>query len=65
MSAFTELAAQLARKKGVTNPKALAASIGRKKYGPKAMAQAAAKGRPAKMPKGKMPMMPDTDADGA
>lgn len=57
MSAFDELAAQLARRKGVTNPKALAAAIGRKKYGKKVMAQAAAKRKPAKM-------VMDTDKDG-
>lgn len=60
MSAFSDLAAELARKKGVTNPRALAASIGRKKYGPKAMASAAAAKRPVK---GKRPAANDHDAD--
>lgn len=62
MSAFSDLAAELARKKGVTNPRALAASIGRKKYGPKAMAAAAAAKRPVKG-KGRPAPVNDHDAD--
>ena len=48
MSAFDQLAAKLAARPGVTNPRALAAAIGRKKYGASTMAQAAAKGVSAK-----------------
>lgn len=46
-SAFDRLAQQLAGKKGVQDPRALAYSIGAKKYGAKTMGQAAAKGVPA------------------
>ena len=42
MSAFDQLAAKLASRPGVTNPRALAASIGDKKYGAKTMGQASA-----------------------
>lgn len=45
MSAFDELAEKLARRKGVTDPKALAAVIGRKKLGAKAFNAKAAAGR--------------------
>lgn len=48
MSKFDVLAAELARKKGVTDPRALAAAIGRKKYGAREMARAAAAKRPAR-----------------
>ena len=44
MSAFDELAAKLAQRKGVTDPRALAAAIGRRKYGARTMGQAAAQG---------------------
>lgn len=43
-----KLTRQLARKKGVRDPKALAAAIGRKKFGAKKMARMAAKGRRSK-----------------
>jgi hypothetical protein len=42
---FSALTAQLAKKPGVQDPKALAAAIGRKKYGASKMASMAAKGR--------------------
>lgn len=42
MSAFDQLAAKLAQRPGVTNPRALAASIGDRKYGKSTMATAAA-----------------------
>jgi hypothetical protein len=42
---FRKLKGQLARKKGVRDPGAVAASIGRKKYGSKKMAQMSAAGR--------------------
>lgn len=42
---FKMLTDRLAKKPGVTNPKALAASIGRKKYGSKRFAQLGRKGR--------------------
>lgn len=42
---FKALKAILARRKGVTNPGAVAAAIGRKKYGAEAFAKMAAKGR--------------------
>lgn len=42
---FKKLKGQLAHKKGVKDPGALAASIGRKKYGAKGMAKKAAAGR--------------------
>ena len=42
---FHALAAKLAKRPGVTNPKALAAAIGRRKYGSAKMASLAAKGR--------------------
>jgi len=44
-TAFDRLARKLAKRKGVTDPKALAASIGRKKYGKKRFQEMAAKGR--------------------
>ncbi len=44
-SAFDRLAGKLAKKKGVTDPKALAASIGRQKYGAAGMARLAKKGK--------------------
>ena len=45
MSAFDKLASRLAKRKGVTDPAALAAFIGRKKYGAAGMAAKAAAGR--------------------
>jgi hypothetical protein len=45
MSKFSKLSGQLARRKGVHNPRALAAYIGRKKYGAAGMARKAAAGR--------------------
>ncbi len=42
---FAALKAQLADRKGVDNPGALAAYIGRKKYGAAKMAKFSAKGR--------------------
>ena len=42
---FSRLKKSLSRRKGVTNPGALAAYIGRKKYGAKKMAKLAARGR--------------------
>lgn len=42
---FSRLAAELARRKGVRDPDALAASIGRRKYGKAGMARKAAAGR--------------------
>lgn len=42
---FSALTQQLAKRPGVTNPKALAAYIGRKKYGAKKMGQLSAGGR--------------------
>jgi hypothetical protein len=47
-SAFDKLAAKLAQRPGVDDPRALAAAIGRKKYGPRVMGQAAARGVSAK-----------------
>lgn len=47
MSKFDQLAAKLAGKPGITDPKGLAASIGRKKFGAATFNQAAAQGRPA------------------
>ena len=47
-SAFDQLAAKLAQRKGVSDPRALAAAIGRRKYGAKVMGQAAARGVSAK-----------------
>lgn len=44
MSAFDRLAAKLAERPGVTDPRALAAAIGRKKYGASTMAKASARG---------------------
>ena len=41
---FQKLEGELAHRKGVTDPKALAAFIGRKKYGKQGMAKMAAKG---------------------
>lgn len=48
LSNFKKLSNKLAKRKGVTNPDALAAYIGRKKYGAKGMALKAAAGRRAK-----------------
>jgi len=42
---FKSLSSKLAKRPGVTDPKALAASIGRKKYGARKMSELAAKGR--------------------
>ncbi len=42
---FAKLKGQLAQRRGVTNPGALAAAIGRKKYGAKTFNRAAASGR--------------------
>lgn len=42
---FKALEGKLKKRKGVTNPGALAAYIGRKKYGAQKMASMAAKGR--------------------
>jgi len=42
---FAALKGKLAKRKGVTNPGALAASIGRAKYGAKRFAKLSAKGR--------------------
>jgi len=42
---FAALKGKLAKRKGVTNPGALAAYIGRKKYGAKKFGQLAAKGK--------------------
>lgn len=42
---FAALEGKLAKRKGVTDPAALAASIGRKKYGAKKMASMAAAGK--------------------
>jgi hypothetical protein len=42
---FKRLRNQLARRKGIRNPDAVAATIGRKKYGKKGMAKKAAAGR--------------------
>lgn len=47
-SAFDKLAGKLAKKKGVTDPRALAAVIGRRKYGAAGMAAKAAAGRKAR-----------------
>ena len=44
---FAALENKLGKRKGVTNPGALAAYIGRKKYGPKKFASLSAKGRSA------------------
>lgn len=48
MSKFDQLAKRLAKKPGVTDPKALAAAIGRRKYGAVEMASAAKGHRPAR-----------------
>lgn len=45
---FAKLKGQLAKKKGIRNPGAVAASIGRKKYGAKKMAKMSAAGRKRK-----------------
>lgn len=45
MSAFNKLAAQLAQRPGVTNPRGLAYAIGARKYGKAEMQRRAAKGR--------------------
>lgn len=42
---FQKLEGELAHRKGVSNPAALAAYIGRKKYGAKRMAKMSAHGR--------------------
>jgi hypothetical protein len=42
---FSRLSAELAKRPGVTNPRALAAAIGRRKYGSHKMAQMSARGR--------------------
>jgi hypothetical protein len=42
---FSQLSAELAKRPGVNNPKALAAAIGRRKYGANKMASMAAHGR--------------------
>lgn len=42
---FNKLQGELAQRKGVSNPGALAAYIGRRKYGAQKMASAAAKGQ--------------------
>ena len=42
---FKQLTSKLKKKKGVTNPEALAAFIGREKYGPKKFAKLSAQGR--------------------
>ena len=42
---FAALEGKLGRRKGVTNPGALAAYIGRRKYGPKKFAKLGAQGR--------------------
>lgn len=47
MSAFDQLAAKLANKPGVSNPRGLAYAIGAKKYGASTMGKAAARGVPA------------------
>jgi len=44
---FAALKSKLSKRKGVTNPGALAAWIGRRKYGAKRMAKWAAAGRKA------------------
>jgi hypothetical protein len=48
MSAFDKLAGKLAKKKGVSNPRALAAFIGDQKYGKAGMAKKAAAARRGK-----------------
>ncbi len=48
MSKFSKLSNKLGKRKGVTNPDALAAYIGRKKYGKAGMAKKAAAGRAKK-----------------
>lgn len=48
MSRFDALKEKLSKRKGVTNPAALAAFIGRKKYGVNGMARLSAMGRIAK-----------------
>ena len=45
---FKKLKGQLAKKKGIRDPGAVAAAIGRKKYGKKRMAKMAAAGRKRK-----------------
>lgn len=54
---FAALTQELAKRRGVKNPRALAAFIGRKKLGGQKMATMAAKGR-------KVSMRPDLDNDG-
>jgi hypothetical protein len=51
MSAFDQLAAKIAAKGNVSNPRAVAAAIGRKKYGAHTMAAAARHGVSAKTAK--------------
>jgi hypothetical protein len=48
MSAFDKLAGKLAKKKGVSNPRALAAFIGDQKYGKSGMAKKAVAARRGK-----------------
>ncbi len=45
MSAFDQLAAKLAKRKGVNNPRGLAAVIGRRKYGQAEMTRRSIAGR--------------------
>lgn len=52
-SNFDKLAAKLAGRPGVTDPRGLAAAIGRKKYGAGRMATASARGEPAAKVRGK------------
>lgn len=47
MSKFDQLAAKLAQRQNVSDPRALAAYIGRKKFGASTMAKAGAQGVPA------------------
>ena len=46
---FAKLRGELSKRKGITNPGALAASIGRKKYGQKQMSSWSGKGRSRSM----------------
>jgi hypothetical protein len=48
---FKKLKGELAKKKGIRDPGAVAASIGRKKYGAKRMQQMSAAGRKRKKKK--------------
>lgn len=47
---FQKLKGELAHRKGIKNPGALAAYIGRKKYGDKKMGKMSAQGRKRRMP---------------